>query len=209
MSLLTNRAVVLASASPRRLMLLRQIGIEPRVIAAEIQEIGPRPGMPAGKLVMKNANLKALAVSKCIPKQDEWIIAADTVVALDNQLLGKPKGPEEARRMLRALSGRWHQVFSGLCLLDAQSGRRLSGYSTTKVHFSSLTDQEIAAYIATGEPRDKAGAYGMQGQASLFVDRIEGDYTTVVGLSLPLLRMMFRKLEEKKDLPYDKNEPHD
>ena len=206
MSLLTDRAVILASASPRRLMLLRQIGIEPKVIAAEIREKSPRPGMPPAKLVMKNADLKALAVSKCIPQQDGLIIAADTVVALDDQILGKPRGPMEARNMLRSLSGRWHQVFSGLCLLDGVTGKRICGYSTTKVHFVPLTEQEISAYVATGEPRDKAGAYGMQGQGGLFVDRIEGDYTTVVGMSLPLLRMMILKLEEKRDpMQHDKN----
>ena len=155
---------------------------------------------------MKNADLKALAVSKCIPQQDGLIIAADTVVALDDQILGKPRGPMEARNMLRSLSGRWHQVFSGLCLLDGVTGKRICGYSTTKVHFVPLTEQEISAYVATGEPRDKAGAYGMQGQGGLFVDRIEGDYTTVVGMSLPLLRMMILKLEEKRDpMQHDKN----
>ena len=199
MSLLTNRPVILASASPRRLMLLRQVGIEPKVIPAEIQEISPRPEMPPHVLVSKNAEIKALAVAKCVGTTDALIIASDTVVAVDKQILGKPKTPKDACEMLRLLSNRWHNVLSGICLVDAANGKRLCGFSSTKVHFSQLSDEDIIAYVKTGEPRDKAGAYGMQDQAVLFVDRIEGDYSTVVGMSMPMLRFMIRKLSEMQE----------
>ncbi|MBQ6808736.1 MAG: septum formation protein Maf [Firmicutes bacterium] len=198
-NLLSDRPVILASASPRRLMLLRQIGIEPQVLPAEIKEISPRPDMPPHELVSKNSLIKALAAKKCLGEKDAWIIAADTVVAVEKTVLGKPKNPEEACRMLRLLSGRWHHVLSGLCLMDGLSGKQLCGCAITKVHFSQLSDEEILSYVKTGEPRDKAGSYGMQGQAALFVDRIEGDYSTVVGMSLPLLRKMLQKINQPED----------
>lgn len=198
-SILTDRPVVLASASPRRLMLLRQVGIEPQVIPAEIEEISPRPEMSPQELVAKNSDIKALAVANTLGRRDAWIIGSDTVVAVEDEILGKPKDPMEACRMLRKLSGRWHQVLSGLCVMDAQNGRRACGCSITKVHFMQLSDEDILAYVKTGEPRDKAGSYGMQGMAGLFVDKIEGDYSTVVGMSLPMLRLMMRRLSQNED----------
>lgn len=198
-NLLTDRPVILASASPRRLMLLRQVGINPQVIPVEVQELKPRPRLAAEDLTLQNAKLKALTAKNMVGKTDAWIIAADTVVSINKMILGKPKDTVEACKMLRILSGRWHRVLTGLCLIDAQTGNRISGCSIARVLFENLSDQDILSYVKTGEPKDKAGAYGMQGQGALFVNRIEGDYSTVVGLSLPMLRIMMNKISQPKE----------
>ena len=138
-----------------------------------------------------------LSRAKCLEiasqaREDDVVIAADTVVCLDDQILGKPADEEDAARMLRALSGRDHRVFTGVTV--ARGDKVLSDYEETAVHFRPLTEREIAAYIATGEPMDKAGAYGIQGRASLFVRAIEGDYFNVVGLPLCKLGQMLKEL---------------
>ena len=198
MNLLTDRPIILASASPRRLELLRQIGVTPQVIPAVVEELSPGSETPPAVLVEKNALRKAMSVARYLGPQNALVIGADTVVAQEGTVLGKPKDPADAERMLGMLSGQWHQVFSGLCVVDGRNGRRVSGCSVTKVHFVEMTADEIAAYVATGDPLDKAGAYGMQSLAALYVDRILGDYSTVVGMSLPLLRIMVRHLTEDR-----------
>lgn len=196
MSLLTDRRVILASASPRRLALLAQVGVRPEVIVAAVAE---ERGLPPRALVAANAARKAQAVAARLGRCDAWIIGADTVVAQGEVVFGKPCGAAEAARMLAALSGNTHSVFTGQCVVDGSSGRSQTAVSETRVHFETLDETEISAYVATGEPLDKAGAYGMQAQAGLFVRAIEGDYSTVVGLSLPLLRAMLRAFPVGED----------
>jgi septum formation protein len=126
--------------------------------------------------------MKAREVAKRHPAG--WILSADTIVVLGNKILLKPVNRADARAMLNKLSGRWHRVVSGLCLLDCESGRAYSASRSSRVHFRRLSDTELEWYLKTGEYRDKAGAYGIQGYASLFIDRIEGCYFNVVGFPI-------------------------
>ena len=197
MELLTSRTIILASASPRRLDLLRQAGVEPRIFPVQVEEAGQLGGAGLDspeQLVMANARLKARAALSRLAGTDALILGADTLVYGRDRLLGKPWDPQEAREMLALLSGAQHSVFTGQCLIDAVSGAETAACSQTRVSFASLSRAEIAAYVASGEPLDKAGAYGMQGLGGLFVDSISGDYSTVVGLSLPLLYKMVKRL---------------
>lgn len=175
--------LILASASPRRLDLLRTAGIEPLVCPVECEEIAG--GMAPRELVMANAKLKAEA---CAKAHSGVIVAADTVVALGDEIFGKPENAEDACRMLAALSGRAHSVFTGVAV--SQNGAVQVGAAETKVTFRELTEQEIADYVATGEPLDKAGAYAIQGGAGAFVAAVEGDFDNIVGLPLYLLNEM-------------------
>ena len=190
-----QRRIILASTSPRRAELLRQIGMtfEVRPIPDEDHpEATPLP-LPAGLPVLEGAERlagtlaesKAAAVAASIP--EAIVIGADTIVVAEQGILGKPADAEDAARMLRLLSGRRHHVVSAVALHVFSLGLRLVDGAVTAVWFRDLREDEIAAYVATGEPLDKAGAYGIQGRAALFVDRLEGDYFTVVGL--PLVRL--------------------
>lgn len=200
MSLWTTRQVILASASPRRLMLLEQIGISPQVMVADVEEqMLPAAGSSVAEMVQANAMKKAQAIYDQVGSCDCLILAADTVVEKDGKVFGKPAHAEEAVEMLRQLSASRHRVLSGAALLDAKTGASCSDVSITTVYFAALSEAEIAAYVATGEPLDKAGAYGMQAAGGLFVERIEGDYSTAVGLSLPLLRKMLARLPAAAD----------
>ena len=181
---------VLASASPRRRELLSALGLEFEVRPA-LGEEHPESGLSGGETAKRLSCAKCLEVAAGAG-EDDVVIAADTVVCLDDKILGKPADAADAKRMLRALSGRDHRVFTGVTV--ARGGRVLSDYEETAVHFRPLTEREIAAYIATGEPMDKAGAYGIQGRASLFVRGIEGDYFNVVGLPLCKLGQMLKEL---------------
>lgn len=178
--------LVLASQSPRRSELLRSAGISFRVQVADVDET-PLPGEPAVEYVRRLARAKALAV------QGELVLGADTVVVVDGQILGKPVDREDAARMLRLLSGRSHQVITGICLAGETV---VVDHETTQVNFSSLSGKEISAYVGTGEPMDKAGAYAIQGFASCFVERIEGSYSNVVGLPVA---MVYRYLSGRID----------
>lgn len=171
--------IVLASASPRRRELLTLAGIEYKVVPSECEEILPEKITPP-EAVKSLAEQKADDVYKRYP--DDIIIAADTVVALGGKILGKPKNEEDAFQMLSSLSGNIHTVYTGVCIM--KNGKKDVFFSATEVEFYPLTDEEINAYIATGEPMDKAGAYGIQGKGSLLVKRISGDYFNVVGLPL-------------------------
>ncbi len=175
--------VVLASGSPRRLELLRRIGVEPVVRPADIDE-SPLAGEDAADLVTRLARAKAtLAVSMSVGTgADHLVLAADTVVVLGDEVLGKPDGPGHARAMLRRLSGRSHQVLTGVHVRHA--GLERGAVEATEVVFRDLTDVEIDAYVATGEPLDKAGAYGIQGAGGMFVARIAGSDSNVIGLPL-------------------------
>ena len=182
-----DRPIVLASASPRRRELLGRFGIPFRVIPARGEEKAPA-GLSPGELVRVLAEHKATEVAAGEP--ESVIVAADTVVEIDGEILGKPGTPERAAEMLRRLSGRTHRVWTGVCV--RQGERVLSAAEETAVRFHPLTEEEIAAYVATGEPLDKAGAYGYQDRACLFVERIEGDYFNVVGLPMERLGRMLR-----------------
>ena len=182
--------VILASASPRRSELLRTLGLQFEVRPAQGEE-HPEPGLSAGETAKRLSHAKCLEVA-AVSEPDAVVIAADTVVSLDDQILGKPADAADAKRMLRALSGRDHRVYTGVTV--ASGGRVLSDFEETIVHFRALTEREIDAYIETGEPMDKAGAYGIQGRASLFVRGIEGDYFNVVGLPLCKLGQMLNEL---------------
>lgn len=170
----------LASASPRRLALLRQVGIEPEVMAADVDEI--EAGHPAGELAILNAVAKADRIEPRM--QGGILLAADTVVVVDGIPLGKPGNAAEAREMLARLSGRVHEVITGYSLRCSEHQLREDDSETTHVRMRTLQPWEIDQYIATGEPFDKAGGYGIQGAAAPFVDRIEGCYFNVVGLPL-------------------------
>src|ERR1022692_1072023 len=181
--------LVLASASPRRQELLRNAGIIFEVRPADIPE-DPLPGEGAKQCAERLARDKALAVA--LQRPQDVVLGADTVVVVDGQLLGKPSDAADAARMLRLLSGRVHQVITGVCLVARSIPSVLS--ETTLVTVNELTDQDIADYVASGEPMDKAGAYAIQGIASRWISRIEGDYSNVVGLPVALVFRMLREL---------------
>lgn len=173
--------LILASASPRRHELLLAAGIPHIVQATHIPEQRHR-GEPATDFVRRMAQLKAQAAGRA---PGDIVLGADTMVCVDGEALGKPDSDADARRMLRLLSGRDHWVHTGICLLSGSSF--ISDLSSTKVWFVELTDDEIEEYTRSGEPRDKAGAYGIQGRASKFVWSIEGCYHNVVGLPVSLV----------------------
>ncbi|MCC6742247.1 MAG: septum formation inhibitor Maf [Acidobacteria bacterium] len=178
---------ILASASPRRSEILTTLGLQFDVRPADIDE-RQLAGESPQQFVMRTANAKAEAISKDV--REGVIIGADTAVVIDGQPLGKPADTEDARRMLRMLSGRWHAVITGLSVLDAATGRHSADVEKTLVRFRDLTDAEIDDYIASGEPADKAGAYAIQGRGMLFVTEIAGNYQNVVGLPAPLLERL-------------------
>ena len=184
---------VLASASPRRLALLAQIGVGADVCPSNFVEI-EGVSSSAQEVVRTNALGKGRKVLQTLQKSDV-VIAADTVVVLDEKILGKPKDAAEARKMLQLLSGRKHKVMTGVAVFYDE--KELVDVVTTVVSFRQLTDTEIESYVATGEPLDKAGAYGIQGYGALLVDTIDGCYSNVVGLPLTRLYQMLAALEVK------------
>ena len=178
--------LVLASASPRRRELLGLLGLPFEVIAGRYDEarIDPSSLAPA-EYVMRLASGKAAEVAERTDGE-ALIVGADTTVVLDGQVLNKPRDAADARRMLRELSGRTHEVYTGVCLVHG--GTSVTDFAQTAVVFDPVSDETIAAYVAGGEPLDKAGAYGIQGAALSFIPQINGDYFNVVGLPLGLLR---------------------
>jgi septum formation protein len=193
--------LVLASASPRRQELLRNAGISFVVQAADIDE-NPLAGEPARACAERLAREKALEVWRSRPS--DLVLGADTVVVVDGQNLGKPVDTADAGRMLRMLSGRVHQVITGVCLArPVASGQLLRASNpecrvaseTTQVTMTDISEADIQAYVGTGEPMDKAGAYAIQGRASRWIPRIEGDYSNVVGLPVALVYRMLREAD--------------
>jgi septum formation protein len=182
--------LVLASASPRRQELLRNAGIPFVVQPTEIPEV-PREGEAPRTCAERLAREKALEVFRQRP--DDFILGADTIVVTDGRILGKPRDGADAARMLRLLSGRTHQVITGVCLVGPQSGAEDIRSETTLVTMNALSDDDIGSYILTGEPMDKAGAYAIQGVASRWISRIEGDYFNVVGLPVSLVHRMLQE----------------
>ena len=185
-----NKRLILASGSPRRRELLDKFGIDYEILPAQGEESAP-PELTPGERVKALAAQKAEETAHRVNDPTAVILAADTLVELDGEVLGKPGAGERARAMLRALSGREHRVWSGVCIREGE--RILAESECTAVRFRALSDAEIEAYIATGEPLDKAGAYGYQGLASLFVERIEGDFFNVMGLPVCRVGQMLRE----------------
>ena len=182
--------IILASQSPRRRELLSRMGITHFDVLPAQGEEHIDHSLPAGLLVEALARQKAAEIAACAPP-DAVIIAADTVVALDNEILGKPHTAQEAAEMLQKLSGRQHTVYTGVAV--RQNDTELVEREAAQVHFRPLSPQDIRAYIATGEPMDKAGAYGVQGYGCLFVEGIVGDYYNVMGLPVCRLGRMLRQ----------------
>jgi septum formation protein len=196
--------LVLASASPRRRELLAQAGFSFEVHPAHIPE-DPLPNEDPTAYVIRLAREKAQAVFAELSTKSSaplQVLGADTTVTLDNHILGKPSDPADAARILRLLSGRTHRVITGVALVTATS-TEVAAESTT-VKFLTLSEEEIAAYIATGEPMDKAGAYAIQGRAALWIPRIEGDYFNVVGLPIALVSTL---LESRQPSTASTNPP--
>jgi septum formation protein len=186
--------LILASASPRRAELLKQAGIPFRRIVSGVDEDLHDPADPE-KHVQELSRRKAKDVAGRL--SSGIVLGADTIVVLDEHILGKPADEKEAAEMLAMLSGRTHQVYTGLTLIDAARRTSVDHVEITAVTFRELSDEEIAEYVATGEPMDKAGAYGIQGRGALLVSGIKGCYFNVVGLPLAGLMEAMRRLEEK------------
>ncbi|MBE6771581.1 MAG: septum formation inhibitor Maf [Ruminococcaceae bacterium] len=183
------KKIILASASPRRKELLQTAGIEFEVCVADVDESIPEGTKPldAAKLT---ATKKALATAES--HKDDIVIGADTIVVAGDKILGKPKDKADAAAMLRMLSGIEHEVITGVCLVC--EGKSESFVKVSKVKFYELTDEEIEAYVATGEPMDKAGSYGIQGKGCTLVEKIEGDYFNIVGLPVAKVVREINKL---------------
>ena len=178
--------LILASSSPRRAEILANAGLPFSVLSSAVDE-SPNPGETPAALVQRLANAKAdLVTARAIGPA--IVLAADTVVVLDDKILGKPSSVEDARHMLQQLSGRTHSVLTGVALVRLPDGERRQFMESTLVHFRPITDEELSSYLATEEPYDKAGAYAIQGQAGRYIPRVEGCYFNVVGL--PLSRVL-------------------
>ena len=194
--------LILASASPRRAELLRAAGYEFDVVAADVDE-SIRDGEAPLLYVRRLAADKSAAAQISVDSHDVVLLGADTTVVVDGEILAKPRDDEDAATMLQRLAGRSHEVLTGVSL--RRGGFELGRVETTRVHVAPLTDEEIAWYVATGEGRDKAGAYAIQGFASRFIPRIEGSYSNVVGLPVASVREL---LTEISSTPPDRSSPH-
>ncbi len=176
--------LVLASASPRRAEILRNIGWPFEAMAANIDE-SRHDHEDAITYVKRIACAKAAAVRLRVPSSP--VVGADTVVVVDGEILGKPRDQEDARRMLRLLRGRWHQVLTGVAIFNQNCGEPKVSHEVTEVKFAEMSEDEIGWYVDSGEPMDKAGAYAIQGLGARFIEGIKGDYSNVVGLPVRLL----------------------
>jgi septum formation protein len=189
--LLKDKKVVLASNSPRRKLLLEMLGLHPLVIPANVHE--PVTDDPPYRQAMNHARNKALAIAGRMDA-DCVVVAADTIVVLDRQILGKPRGRAQAREYLNLLSGRIHKVYTGICV--SHKGAQLCAYERSSVRFAPLSEAEIEEYVSGKEPMDKAGAYGIQGFGSQFVTEVRGCYFNVMGFPINLfynlLKQMFK-----------------
>jgi len=181
--------LILASGSPRRRDTLERLGFEHTVRPVDLDET-PHAGEAPRDYVLRLAQAKADAEAH----PGELVLAADTTVVLDGEILGKPEGAADACRLLRRISGRVHQVLTGLALRDVDRDLGLAVVESTAVKIAALSDREIEWYVATSEPLDKAGAYGAQGLGSYFVESVEGDYSNVVGLPIPTLYRLLRRM---------------
>jgi septum formation protein len=185
-------SLVLASASPARLATLKAAGLEPSVVVSGIDE-SQVTGLAPADLAQRLAELKCAAVAAEVGG-GRLVLGCDSVLELDGEALGKPADPDEAVRRWRAMRGRSGVLHTGHCLRDTTADREATGTGSTVVHFAEVTDEEIAAYVESGEPLHVAGAFTIDGLGGAFVTRIEGDHHNVVGLSLPLLRDLVAEL---------------
>lgn len=185
------RTLLLASGSPARLRLLRDAGIEPRVVVSGADETA-EVGLGTAALVALLAERKAATVAALHPA--ELVLGCDSLLEVDGLGYGKPASPASATALLRTLAGRQAVLYTGHRLIDGRSGRQASGVAATAVRFGTPTDAELAAYVATGEPLQLAGAFSIDGRGAPFVDGIDGDASNVIGLSLPLLRRLLAEL---------------
>lgn len=186
--------IILASASPRRKELMGHLGL-PFIVRVSDAEETMDPELPPYFMVEQLSLLKASAVASEVKAEgtNAIVIGADTVVVFDDTILTKPKDAREAKQMLTALSGNWHSVLTGVTVMNTKNAKSETFYVETKVHFLPLSETQIDAYIATKEPLDKAGSYGIQGKGSLFVDKIDGDYFNVVGLPVCKLSQVLKE----------------
>jgi len=185
-----NLKLVLASASPRREEILKRLNLKFTIVPSKIDEESFKIDDPV-ELVKTLAAEKAKSVSELV--EDAVVIAADTVVVYDDQILGKPGGKLEAKKMLKKLSSNQHQVITGLAVLNSQSGERYVDFNITDVKIKALSESEIDNYVETGEPLGKAGAYAIQGLGGLFVEEIRGSYYSVMGLPIHQLAQLLDK----------------
>ncbi|MFN2513635.1 MAG: nucleoside triphosphate pyrophosphatase [Pyrinomonadaceae bacterium] len=183
--------LVLASRSPRRAEILKAIGWPFEAVAANIDE-SRAESEAAVPYVRRLAQSKAEKVAKDLPSR--LVLGADTVVVVNDEILGQPSDAEDARRMLKLLSGKWHDVLTAVALLRAGDDRPVVDHETTRVRFAEMSIAEIDWYVATGEPMDKAGAYAVQGSAALFIEEIQGDYFNIVGLPVRLVYRLARTM---------------
>jgi septum formation protein len=192
-----QRTLILASSSPRRQELIRTLRLPVRIIASDVDETVAEEMAPADVVEVLSLR-KALAVSELLmsesKQEDGIVIGSDTIVVSERQILGKPVDDEDAFRMLMLLQGQTHQVYSGIACIDLISGDRKISHRMTEVNMRALSAQQIRRYIASGESRDKAGAYGIQGLGATLIDSINGCYFNVVGLPLSLLTQMIGEL---------------
>lgn len=191
MSNLFRESIILASGSPRRAEILTAVGWPFEVITSGIDESQNVNEQPVD-YVQRLASEKAQAVAST--HADKLVLAADTTVVVENQLLGQPEDDIDARRMLTLLSGKWHEVLTGVAL--RMGGNALVDFERTRVRFAEMSATEIDWYVSTGEPIGKAGAYAIQGKAALFIEEIQGDYFNIVGLPIRLVHEMYRSLRD-------------
>ena len=192
-AMITGAKLILASSSPRRAEILRTVGWPFAALAVDIDE-SRRAGEEAVAYVERVARAKAEAAALRVPGQ--MILGADTIVVSENEILGKPHDDEDARRMLRLLRDGWHQVLTGVAIVG-ETGSSKVAHEITEVRFAAMNEDEISWYVATGEPKDKAGAYAIQGQGARFIKEIRGDYFNVVGLPVRLLYELMNEDEAR------------
>ena len=197
------KKIILASASPRRRELLNNMGIDFDVFVSDADESSISTELSPGLYVQELALLKASDVCGKIDGKNALIISADTIVYANGKILGKPRDEEDAKRMLEMLSGTSHSVFTGICVMRKRNAFSVCRNAETKVYFKALTKEKIDSYVKTGEPMDKAGAYGIQGRGCVLVDKIEGDFFNVVGLPVSTLTDV---LENEFDIDIFKGE---
>jgi len=186
----TDNRLILASASPRRKEMLENLGLEFEVLAADIAE-AVQAGEKPQEFVSRTALEKAVDIAVNHP--DAWVLGADTIVVHEKEILGKPADAQDALKMLMRLSGRMHRVYTGFCLRREQDDLSASRVIATEVYFAAFTEKTAKSYVETGEPLDKAGAYGIQGCGGVLVEKINGSYSNVVGLPLAeIIRELLR-----------------
>ena len=190
--------LILGSSSPRRQSLFEQLHLKFEIISSDIEE--PKFTNDPTKHILHYSKEKANAIRKLIPNEDYLLVTSDTIVWLNNQILGKPKDKNEACKMLKEMSSNKHTVYSGIYIYSSKDKKEAISFETTDVYFSQITEKEIDWYVNTGEPLDKAGAYGIQGYGSIFIKKIEGCYFNVMGFPINAFYNLLKKKLPNFDL---------